>query len=193
MPANMTTAPRQVLLFSGHMLDAPGRAHPRFPASKVHLAKAAVYRLLDQLQAGPQDAAVCSAACGGDLIFDRLALRRGVPLHLYLAFDREAFQARSVDFAGQRWQQRFAAVCAQAASVHVLPAPPQAGSGRTDPFERTNLWMLDTARALGAERIEFICLWNGQGGDGPGGTQHMMQAVRQAGGHIQWLDTRQLW
>jgi hypothetical protein len=190
----MSVPPRKIFLFSGHMVDAPGRAQPRFPAARAHVAKAALHRLVTELDAGPQDAAVCSGACGGDLIFDRLMLRRRVPLHLYLAFDREGFMARSVDFAGPGWQRRFDAVCAQATSLHLLPAHPQAGAGSKDPFEQTNLWMLDAAKALGGgSHIDFICLWNGQGGDGPGGTQHMMQAVRQAGGRIHWLDTRQLW
>src|SRR5690606_8967289 len=34
--------PRQILLFSGHMVDAPGRATPRFPASKAPVAAKAI-------------------------------------------------------------------------------------------------------------------------------------------------------
>jgi hypothetical protein len=174
------------------MVDAPGRPQPRFPVAKVHLVKAALYRLLTQLEAGPQDVAVCSAACGGDLLFDKLMLARQVPLHLYLAFDRAGFMAQSVNFAGLGWQHRFEAACARATTLHLLPDHPEAGAPSTDPFERTNLWMLEAAQAFGAP-IHLICLWNGQGGDGPGGTQHMMQAVQQGAGQVHWLDTRQLW
>jgi hypothetical protein len=45
----------------------------------------------------------------------------------------------------------------------------------------------------GAEKVDFLCLWNGAGGDGPGGTQHLMQEVQEKGGRTHWLDTRQLW
>ena len=36
----MTNTPRQVVLFSGHMIDAPGREKPRFPPDKEPIAAA---------------------------------------------------------------------------------------------------------------------------------------------------------
>jgi hypothetical protein len=67
-----------------------------------------------------------------------------------------------------------------------------------DPYQRNNLWMLESAARFGTERIDFICLWNGQGGDGlggdgPGGTQHLMEEVRRRAGRTHWLNTTQLW
>ena len=59
-------------------------------------------------------------------------------------------------------------------------------------FERCNLWLLDTAQAYGAERLRFICLWDGGGGDGPGGTAHMVDEVRRHSGQVIWIDTRTL-
>jgi hypothetical protein len=53
--------------------------------------------------------------------------------------------------------------------------------------------MLQVATGYGAEKVDFLCLWNGSGGDGPGGTQHLMQEVQKNGGRTHWLDTRQLW
>ena len=61
-----------------------------------------------------------------------------------------------------------------------------------DPYERNNAWMLEAATRFGSEKVEFICLWNGEGGDGPGGTRHMMDAVRSRGGRTTWLDTLKL-
>jgi hypothetical protein len=55
------TAPRQVFLFSGHMVDAPGRSRARFPPDKESLAAAAIGKLLDELGAGASDAAISSA------------------------------------------------------------------------------------------------------------------------------------
>ena len=51
-----------------------------------------------------------------------------------------------------------------------------------DPYERDNRWMLDAALRFGADKVDFVCLWNGEGGDGPGGAQHMMEEVRKRGG-----------
>ena len=30
-----------------------------------------------------------------------------------------------------------------------------------DPYERNNLWMLEAASQFGADKVGFICLWNG--------------------------------
>jgi hypothetical protein len=53
--------------------------------------------------------------------------------------------------------------------------------------------MLEAASRFGAERLDFLCLWNGEGGDGPGGTRHMMEEVHNMGGRTIWLDTKKLW
>jgi len=47
--------------------------------------------------------------------------------------------------------------------------------------------------AYGIEKVQFICLWNGEGGDAPGGTAHMYQEVNEKTGQVHWLDTRKLW
>jgi hypothetical protein len=60
-----------------------------------------------------------------------------------------------------------------------------------DPYSRTNIWMLDEALRLGGE-VVFICVWDGQGGDGPGGTKHMVEAVQAKGGEVRWVDIRRL-
>jgi hypothetical protein len=52
--------------------------------------------------------------------------------------------------------------------------------------------MLDEARRIAGDGVAFICVWNGEGGDGPGGTKHMMDVVRAAGGDVHWVDIRAL-
>jgi hypothetical protein len=62
-----------------------------------------------------------------------------------------------------------------------------------DPYEDNNVAMLKAALRFGPDKVDFVCLWNGEGGDGPGGTQHMMEEVEKAGGRSRWLNTKQLW
>jgi hypothetical protein len=40
---------------------------------------------------------------------------------------------------------------------------------------------LESALRFGADKVDFVCLWDGGGGDGPGGTRHLMDAVRSRG------------
>lgn len=57
--------PRQVMLFSGHMMDAPNRASPRFPPAKETAAAQAIEAELDRLGADAGDLSFCQAAAGG--------------------------------------------------------------------------------------------------------------------------------
>ena len=174
------------------MIDAPGRETPRFPQIQEPVARDALSGLLARLDAGPDDLAVSSAACGGDLLFAEAALQRGVPLEIYLPFDSATFAEKSVDFADRDWHARFEAACT-AGSLHLMPLERPALAASEDPYEQVNLWMLEAAARFGTDKIDFICLWNGRGGDGPGGTQHLMQEVERRRGRSHWIDTTQLW
>jgi hypothetical protein len=184
--------PRQVLLFSGHMVDAPNRPTPRFPLDKVPIAEAEIAKALDQLNVGPEDLALTQGASGGDLIFAEVCQARGVRLQLMQPFPEAEFIERSVAPAAGDWRCRYLDVKAKLAQP-ALCMPEELGPSQQDPYERCNLWLLYTALAYGPEKVRFICLWNGGGGDGPGGTQHMVREMEKRAGQVVWLDTRKLW
>jgi tetratricopeptide (TPR) repeat protein len=187
--------PRQALLFSGHMMDAPDRKTPRFPAAAEPLAAKAIGEALDRLGAGSNDLALCQAAAGGDLLFLEACQQRGVKCQVLLPFAEPEFVERSVrpSADGSRWCDRFYAVTANPlSSVRVMPDELGPVPGGVDPFERANLWLLRSALALGVSKVRFVTLWNGGGGDGPGGTSHMVSEVRRLTGRVEWLDTREL-
>jgi hypothetical protein len=187
--------PRQVLLFSGHMMDAPDRPQPRFPPAMEAAAAERLADALSALDAGPADLALCQAAAGGDLLFLEACLRRGVRCQVLLPFDEAEFIAQSIlpSAQGEAWRQRWLAVKPQlglaprAMPDALGPLPPG-----EDPFVRCNLWLLATALAQGPQKLRFLCLWNGGGGDGPGGTQHLMAEARRHTGQVHWIDTRSL-
>ncbi len=181
--------PRRVLLFSGHMIDAPGRPVPRFPPASEPAAAQAVGRTLDALGAGAADLAICGGACGGDLLFAEAALARGARLELYLPLPEDDFLAASVDFAGGDWHARYLAARA-AARLH--PAPPAGPDAGDDPYERNNRRMLDAACRFGAERLDFVCLWDGRAGDGRGGTAHLIDEVGRRSGRVHRIDAARL-
>jgi hypothetical protein len=193
--------PRQVLLFSGHMIDSAGRQPPRFAAEKEPLAAAKIAEALDQLAAGPGDLALAQAASGGDLLFLEACQARGVRLQAMLPFEEPEFIERSVLPAsnGEHWRQRyFTLISMLAEEPRIMPAelgtlPKDLRGEAANAFERCNLWLLYTALAWGVDKVRFICLWNGGGGDGPGGTAHMYHEVKRRTGRVSWLDTRKLW
>ena len=155
-------------------------------------ARAAIAQQLNAVGAGSGDLAVCSGACGGDLIFAEAVLGRGVALEVYLPFDVATFAQHSVEFVGGDWRARFDSVLA-ASKLHLMPAERPPLTNAQDPYQQANLWMLEAASRFGADKVVIIVLWNGQGGDGLGGTQHMMKTVRQHCGLVHWIDTTTLW
>jgi tetratricopeptide (TPR) repeat protein len=193
--------PRQVLLFSGHMIDGPNRVPPRFPAAREGLAAERIGQALDQLGAGPGDLALAQAASGGDLLFLEACQARGVRLQLLLPFDEPEFIERSILAAsnGEQWRQRYFVVTAAPDVTRRLmpdelgPLPKSRRGEPANAFERCNLWLLYTALTWGVHKVRFVCLWNGGGGDGPGGTAHMYNEVKRRTGRVTWLDTRTLW
>ena len=196
MAADVQT-PRLVFLFSGHMIDRPDRRLPRFPPECESNIAAAIDAALTKLGVGAADLGITQGACGGDLLFSEAMLRRGAALELLLPLPEEEFVARSVDFkkasssVPDRWRERFQAVRRQR-SVRTSVMPDSKSDEPDGVFERCNLWMLERALSFGADKVRFICVWNGDGGDGPGGTDHMRKAVQKSGGAECWIDTRKV-
>jgi hypothetical protein len=184
--------PQNVVLFSGHMIDAPDRRTPRFPADKEPVAASAIAATLTEIGAVAGDLAICGGACGGDLLFAEACLAKGMRLEIYIPLDEPEFLASSVDFAGGNWHDRYLAAKAKA-TLHVAPDELGPLGQGENPYERDNEWMLESAARFGGERMAFISLWNGQGGDGPGGAQQLMDEARMKTSRICWLDTRKLW
>ena len=187
--------PRQTILFTGHMVDAPDRAVPRFPATRIDAAARRIAAALDEIGAGPQDLALTQGAAGGDVLFAEACLARAVPLRLLLPLTEREFVAASllpvVD--GAAWHARFRAV------VERLDEPPREApvalgplAPGDDAFVRANRWLLESALAFGSAKLICICLWDGGGGDGPGGTRHLVDGVRGAGGRVVRIDSRSL-
>jgi tetratricopeptide (TPR) repeat protein len=188
--------PRRVLLFSGHMVDAPDRETPRFSEGMVDLAAQKIVEALAELDAGADDLALTQGACGGDLLFTEACQARDVRMSWLQPFEEPEFVRRSVVQCGEHWRSRYLAA-AQGVGQSIYAAPKLLGEPPTYaeagyPYERCNRWLLNTALAWGVDKVHFICLWNGGGGDGPGGTAHMYEEVAKRTGQVHWIDTRQL-
>jgi tetratricopeptide (TPR) repeat protein len=185
--------PRQVLLFSGHMVDAPNRPTPRFPADKEGIAAQKIAEVLDELGTGPDDLALCQAAAGGDLLFLEACQQRGVRCQILLPLPEPEFIERSIlpSTDGDTWRERFFRMKERLKDpMRIMPVELGPLPRGVDPFERCNLWLLYTTLAWGLGKVRFVCLWNGGGGDGPGGTEYMYNEVKQRTGRVRWIDTR---
>lgn len=185
--------PKRILLFSGHMIDAPGRQPPRFPTEKEQAAAQKIAEALEKLEAGPDDLALTQGACGGDLLFTEACQQRGVKVQWLQPFDEPTFIQKSVVCHSETWRERYLNTKTKlTTTIRSAPeslGPPPKG---IDPYERCNLWLLYTALSYGISKVQFLCLWDGGGGDGPGGTAHMYEEVKKRTGQVTWMDSRTL-
>ena len=182
-----TAQPANVVVFSGHMIDNPanrgvGKARPpRFPPDKIDAAAASIRKALDRIGAGAGDLGLCGGASGGDLLFAEACLERRMRLELRLARDEPEFLAESVTFADpdHRWERSFERVKEDpATTVFIMPEELGPSPEGVSVHDRCNRWMLYTALSQGLRKISFVTLWDGEPGDGPGGTENMVELVR---------------
>ncbi|HEY9604812.1 MAG TPA: tetratricopeptide repeat-containing protein [Allocoleopsis sp.] len=183
--------PSQVLLFSGHMIDRPERAQPRFPAAMESEARQRIEAVLEKLKPNPNCLAIApGVACGGDILFLEACLRCNMKVDVFLPFYQAEFIQESVDFAGDEWVSRFYAIINHPnVTLHLQPDRLGEVPEGENAFSRNNRWALYSTLMYGIERVRLVVLWDGKGGDAPGGTGDMVQQVRQLGGIVEHIDT----
>ena len=189
---------RHYLLFTGHMIDKKDRATPRFPESIEATVRAAIKEAVQAQKDkyGDRLKAIAGGACGGDILFHEVCAELGVEAELFLVLPREQFIVESVEFAGNKWVDRFDDLFQKLpkkilSTTKELPKWLQSKPDYNI-WERNNLWMLNSALVCGGINMTMIGLWDGQGGDGAGGTQHMVQAAKARGAKTIVLDINSL-
>ena len=94
----------RVAVFTGHMIDRPGRTPPRFPPRLEGAVRAAIR---DRLDRSGVRIGYASAACGSDLLFLEEVIERGGEAHVVLPYHRDQFLADSVEIVpGADWGER---------------------------------------------------------------------------------------
>jgi tetratricopeptide (TPR) repeat protein len=197
-PPTVVRGTPRVLLFTGHRIDDPGRHKPRFPADKEDVARNAIRdAVLRERQAGETVAlGIAGGASGGDILFHEVCAELGIRTDLYLALPPDEFVAASVRSAGPQWIERFRQVRAHAAEERILSNTDKLPAWLEDKrdysiWQRNNLWELYNALAA-SDHVTVIALWNGERGDGPGGTADLVEKAAARGAKSVILDTKKL-
>lgn len=184
------TTKTRVILGSGHRVDAPGRKVPRFPPEKETAVRDAMARQLDAWGVGAGDLAICGGANGADILLAEICRDRGARILLLLAFPVERFIEESVELPGSGWTERFRALArdprceVRIQEEHLGPLPENLNA-----FERTNDWLLQTGlEEAKPGKPSLLLVWNGESGDGPGGTAHFRDTAAQLGLPIAVID-----
>jgi hypothetical protein len=178
--------PPHVLLFTGHRIDSPKRKKPRFPADKEDAAKLAIKDEVEKelARVGGEVIGIAGGASGGDILFHEVCKDLGIPTILYLALPRDEYVKESVQDSGSTWVDRFDELYNQ------LPRRELSNSKELSRWlqskddytiwQRNNLWMLYNAMACGSRYVTLVALWDGEAGDGPGGTKDMVNKADES-------------
>lgn len=160
------------VIFTGHMIDQPGRTAPRFPpALEAAAAQAIRERLVRTMEMGRARIGIASAARGGDILFHEQARALGLSTMIVLPFAPGLFEERSVaGLAEDNWVSRFRTLWASTPEDDRVDMNLPRSS---EAYAHCNTRMIELARAKGTYHL--IALWDGKQGDGPGGTADLVR------------------
>ena len=172
-----------VIAFTGHRIDAPDRASPRFPDARAPEVKERIRQAVAQMQAG---FGYSAAASGADILFLEVMQEAGLETYVHLPLPEEDFVAQSVeDPVATGWLARYRAVTANATEFTC--------EKQVNPLAFTygNLLLFGAgcqhARELGSE-IRLLAVWDGRPGDGAGGAADYIQMAREMGRPVEIID-----
>lgn len=169
------------LVFTGHMVDVPGRSPPRFPpeledAARIEIARRIAHYTEDRSKSGVK--AFASLARGGDILFHEICRSLGFDTVIVLPFSPDLFLKTSVEGAeGGDWPQRFRKLWDDTppARRYDLGLPQS-----DEAYSICNERILELARQQGT--MQLIALWNGRAGDGPGGAPDFVERAKESSG-----------
>lgn len=181
---------QHAILFTGHLIDAPGRKRERFPARAEAAARHSIEDSMGGLLAalGTETVVgIAGGASGGDILFHEVCETLEMPTLMRLALPVAQYIEASVAPAGAGWVDRFHVLLQRLGpdavklldATVVLPEYLAHGSD-CNIWQRTNLWMVDEALRLAPQRT-LLALWDGAAGDGPGGTEHLVELAPRFG------------
>jgi class 3 adenylate cyclase len=163
-----------IVFFTGHMVDRPGRAVPRFPNA---LSAQIANRIAAELDLAGATDGFASVACGGDILFLEAILARGGRVHVALPCSVEAFRKDCVDIIpGADWTARFDRILESAQTLEILGEQYASDNGMaSECCSRVLVGLAERCAQEKGQRALVIALWDGRPGDAFGGTHSAVQ------------------
>ncbi len=184
-----------IAIFAGHMIDHQQRRAPRFPDRLAERVAKEIEALLRKFDVG---VGYSSAACGSDILFleslDGLSQHRHVEMHVVLPFRADEFREVSVrQVGGPPWVKRFDSIIERADRLEAASLQRIEGPGVAyDYSNQLALGLASMHSTLLRSNLKSIAVWNGKGGDGPGGTADIIDTWRKFGLKPEIIDLSQM-
>jgi tetratricopeptide (TPR) repeat protein len=184
----------QAFLFSGYMVDFPGKEKSTFPADKENEIRHEIRKKLEKFNAGPDDRAFTAGlSAGSEIIFAEVCAEKGIKVKAYLPLPEAAYIREFISPGGEAWVERFYKVrnhplVDEIYQIENLGAPKEGN----DPYERNNRWALYASLGRGIDKVRLITLWDAQGGQPKDRdarlVRHMVDLMRDTGGVIEQIN-----
>ena len=181
-------------LFTGYMIDFPGKDKKTFPADKENEIRQEILKKLESFNASPDDRAfVGGLSAGSEILFAEICAEKGIKVRAYLPLPESAYIRQFVSPAGDAWVERFYKIRNHPLEEEFyqnenvgLP------KGGDDLYERNNRWALYSSLGRGIDKVTLIAVWNAHG-DKPKDrdahlVHHMVELMRDTGGSIEQIN-----
>ena len=177
----------RVVAFAGHLIDRPDRRVPRFPPELVPAVHAALRERLSALDIG---FGYSSASCGGDILFLECLGELGAEATIVLPYNSEQFVKDSVDLEpGADWRERYDRVIQSAREVVFASDQRLAGGELSYEYAAR---LVDGMAGIQADELDTalisVALWDGQPGEGLGGTASSVARWKRDARRIEIVD-----
>ena len=180
--------PPCVAVFSGHMIDAPGRQEPRFPPSAEKSVRDKIREIVRKNRVA---FGYASCACGGDILFLEAVLAAGGRLVIVPPLPLETTIRNSVAFAPGNWESRLNAIFENPATRVLDPECDETGEHDELAYDFCNRYLFGMAK-LKAQELSFplrgVCVWNGKKSGLQGGTDSAVEMWKTAGFPVDVVD-----
>jgi hypothetical protein len=188
------------LVGTGHRADSPTRKAPRFPdtADSIEKVKGWLRETIAAEKARTEGdiSGLGGAASGTDLLFHEVCEELGIPTTVVLPIPAPDYCRESVADGNPAWVDKFHARLRKSPVIVLSDSDELPIWAKEIPkygvFQRGNIWMLEKALQRPDADVTLVALWNGQVGDGPGGTADMIDLAREHGAKIRRVDSNRL-
>ncbi len=185
----------RAFLFTGYMVDYPGKEKKTFPADKENEIRKEILDKLESFNLNPNDRAfVGGLSAGSEILFVEICVEKGVKVRVYLPLPESAYIRQFVSPGGDVWVDRFYKI-RNHPLVEELYQIENVGQPKMgdDPYERNNRWALYSSLGRGMDKVTLIALWN-EHDDKPKDrdahlVHHMIELMRDTGGSIEQIST----
>ena len=182
----------RALLFTGYMVDYPGKEKRSFPSENETELRQEIRKRVEKFAPGPHDRAfLAGLSAGSEIIFAEICVELGVKLKIFLPMPESAYTRKYVSPAGEEWLERFYKIRNHplADEIYQIEHLGQPKDG-DNLLERNCRWAIYSALGrVGVDNMRMIAVVNEYAGETKDRdvnlTRYMVDMMRDVGGVVE--------